>query len=113
MSGTDAISTAAALLGDRARRDVPIGPLTTYRVGGPAALLVELQTDADVEAVRSAVAASGVPVLVVGKGSNLLVADRGFAGLVVTLGGDFAAIELLGDSLPVRHPDAVEEVFKV
>jgi UDP-N-acetylmuramate dehydrogenase len=97
LSGADAIERAAALLGERARRDVPLGPLTTYRVGGSAALFVELQTDADVDAVRDAVVATDVPVLVVGKGSNLLVADRGFAGLAVTLGGDFAAIELLGE----------------
>lgn len=106
MSDAHSISRAAELLGDRARRDVRLGPLTTYRVGGPAALFVELQSDADVDAVRSAVMASGVAVLVVGKGSNLLVADRGFAGLAVTLGGPFAAIELL-EGAKVRAGAAV------
>jgi UDP-N-acetylmuramate dehydrogenase len=88
----DPITIAAAILGDRARRDVPLGPLTTYGVGGPAALFVENCGPEDLMLAREAVAASGVPVLIVGRGSNLLVADRGFDGLALTLGDDFTAI---------------------
>ena len=82
----DALERAAAVLGDRAVRDLPLGPLTTYRVGGAAALGVVLRERIDVDLVARAVAASHVPVVVVGRGSNLLVADRGFAGLAVVLG---------------------------
>jgi UDP-N-acetylmuramate dehydrogenase len=89
---TEAIETAAAILGDRAKRDVPLGPLTTYGVGGPAALFMENCGPDDLMLARDAVAASGVPVLIVGRGSNLLVADRGFCGLALTLGDDFTAI---------------------
>ena len=88
------IEAAARLLGERAKRAVPIGPLTTYRVGGPAALLTEIEHEEDVRAVAGAVAGTGVPVLLIGRGSNLLVADAGFAGLAVTLGGVFAQVEL-------------------
>jgi UDP-N-acetylmuramate dehydrogenase len=93
---TDAVDRAAALLGDLARRDVPIGPMTTYRVGGAADLFVEAETDDDLERVAAAVAATGVAVLVVGKGSNLLVADVGFRGLALRLGDGFAEIEISG-----------------
>ena len=82
-AGHDAVEQAARVLGPRARRHVPLGPLTTYRVGGPAALLFEVACQADLELARNAVSSSGVPVLVVGKGSNLLVADAGFPGLAV------------------------------
>ena len=58
-------------------RDVPLGPLTTYRVGGPARFFVRALDEDDLRAAASFVAAEGVPVLVVGNGSNLLVADRG------------------------------------
>jgi UDP-N-acetylmuramate dehydrogenase len=62
---------------------VDLATLTTFRVGGPAAELVEASTEAElVEAVRAADAA-GTPVLVLGGGSNLLVADAGFPGRVV------------------------------
>ena len=87
-----AIEKAAAVLGDRAERDVPLGPLTTYGVGGPAALFLANCGPDDLMLAREAVAASGVPVLIVGRGSNLLVAGAGFPGLALTLGEDFTAI---------------------
>ena len=83
---SDRVEVASRLLGAGARRDVPIGPLTTYRVGGPAALLTEVTSEDDVRAVAAAVSESDVPVLVVGRGSNLLMADAGFPGLAITLG---------------------------
>jgi UDP-N-acetylmuramate dehydrogenase len=94
--GTDAaeLDRVAAALGDRARRDVPIGPLTTYRVGGRAALFVEATSGDDLVLVAAALRGTGLPVLVVGRGSNLLVADRGFPGLVVALGSFASEIEL-------------------
>ncbi len=95
-SGRDAVERAAAVLGERARRDVPIGPLTTYRVGGAAALFLEAADEADLHLAARAVAASGVDVVVIGRGSNLLVADRGFTGLAVVLGDGFTDIEVAG-----------------
>ncbi len=60
-----------------------LADLTTLRVGGPARRLVTVTTEDElVEAVRSADEA-GEPVLVLGGGSNLLVADEGFAGVVI------------------------------
>ena len=97
MSGSaQAVEAAAAVLGDRARRQVPLGPLTTYRVGGPAALFLEARDEDDLALARRAVAESGVPVLVVGRGSNLLVSDRGFPGLALVLGEGFSTIEVDG-----------------
>ena len=73
-------------LGSRLRTDHPIAPLTTFRIGGPAALFVEADDDAALAAVARATAAGGVPVAVIGKGSNILVSDRGYPGIVVRLG---------------------------
>jgi UDP-N-acetylmuramate dehydrogenase len=88
----EAVAVAAAVLGDRARRDIPLGPLTTYGVGGPAALFLEGADPDALALARRAVAASGIAVLVVGRGSNLLVADAGFPGLAITLGEHFTQI---------------------
>jgi UDP-N-acetylmuramate dehydrogenase len=93
---TTPLDRAAGVLDGLARRDVPLGPLTTYRVGGPAALLVEARSTDDLMATADAVAGTGVPTLVVGKGSNLLVADAGFPGVAVVLGDAFAAVEITG-----------------
>ena len=96
MSGPNgaAIDEAAARLGPLASRDASLGSLTTYRVGGTAALLARCAGMAELEAVAGAVASSGIPVLVLGRGSNLLVADSGFPGLVVSLAGEFEAVDL-------------------
>lgn len=85
-------------LGGSARANEPLGARTTYRVGGPAALWVEVDDEDGLGAVHRALLAVGepVPVLVVGKGSNLLVADAGFPGLVVSLGPSFSAVEIVG-----------------
>ena len=99
MSPPAAIEQAAELLGGLARRDVPIGPRTTYRVGGPAALFADVESDDDLARVGAAVATSGIDVLVVGKGSNLLVTDAGFPGLALHLGEGFAATTIDGTTV--------------
>jgi UDP-N-acetylmuramate dehydrogenase len=84
----DALEVAFARLadlGDAVRRNVALGPMTTYRVGGPAALFVRITDPRQLAVVADAAHASGLPVLVVGRGSNLLVADAGFAGLAIGL----------------------------
>jgi UDP-N-acetylmuramate dehydrogenase len=91
-----AVDIAARLLGARARRDVALAPMTTYRVGGAAALFVDACSLDDLEAVAAARLASGLPVLVVGRGSNLLVADDGFAGIAVSVTG-FGDLLSIGD----------------
>lgn len=93
MSAIDEVATA---LGSLAQRDQPIGSRTTYRVGGRAALFVEAESEEDLARIGRAVAAASVPVLVIGRGSNLLVADEGFDGLAVMLGEAFASIEIDG-----------------
>jgi UDP-N-acetylmuramate dehydrogenase len=90
----DRYDTLAEALGARAARRQPLGPLTTYGVGGPAALLVEVDGPADLDPVRTALAGSDVPICVIGRGSNLLVADAGFDGVVVRLGNGFNWVQL-------------------
>jgi UDP-N-acetylmuramate dehydrogenase len=96
---SDELRAVGEALGNRAQRNAPLGARTTYRVGGTAALLVEPQDENDLLAVAGAIGGADVPVLVIGRGSNLLVADRGFPGLVVALGGGFEAIEIEGNQV--------------
>jgi UDP-N-acetylmuramate dehydrogenase len=87
-----AVEVAGRVLGGLGARGVVLAPLTTYRVGGPAALLVRPTTVDDLVKVHEAVHESGLPVLVVGRGSNLLIADEGFAGIAIVLGSSWADI---------------------
>lgn len=72
---------------------------TTYRIGGPVALLVECATVADLASATSILAEEDVDWRVLGKGSNVLVSDDGYDGAVLTLGRDFKRHSLDGDHL--------------
>jgi UDP-N-acetylmuramate dehydrogenase len=100
----DGLDVAAALLadrlGERLQHDVPLAPMTTYRVGGNAALFVDVRSMADLVAVADAHAAGGVQVLVVGRGSNMLVADAGFEGIAITIANFADDIELPAADAP-------------
>ncbi len=65
------------------RRDVPLAPLTTFRIGGPADLLVEAQTPDALAAAVEAARELGIPHLLLGRGANILMGDQGFRGLVI------------------------------
>lgn len=65
------------------RADVPLAPLTTLRLGGPAKRLVTAYDEASVVDVVRDADAAGEPVLVLGGGSNVVLPDEGFAGTVV------------------------------
>jgi UDP-N-acetylmuramate dehydrogenase len=92
----DELRALAETLGERATLMKPLGPMTTYGVGGPAALFVEVEGPADLDVVRPVLAdrAGSLPFFVIGRGSNLLVADAGFGGIVVHLGAGFASLDL-------------------
>ena len=87
-------TVAHRILGSLATADTPLGPLTTYRLGGPAALLVKPATIADLVLVAEAREVSGLPVLVVGPGSNMLIADDGFPGIAVWVPALVADLEV-------------------
>jgi len=78
------------------RRGVPLAPLTTFRVGGSADWLVEVRRADDVRRVVSLASQAGLRVIVIGGGSNVLVADQGVRGVVMRLhGGDLDAPDAL------------------
>jgi UDP-N-acetylmuramate dehydrogenase len=85
--------------GPRVRVAFPLAAMTSFRIGGPAALFLDAQTDADLAAAGAALTATGLPWIVLGKGSNVLVADGGFPGLVLRLGRGFRWTSRDGDRL--------------
>lgn len=69
--------------------DAPLGPLTSLKVGGPAAVLAEARTEDDLLAVAKLSSEQAVPFMVLGRGSNVLFSDEGFDGVVIRLGREF------------------------
>jgi len=98
MTDAAALDLAAELLrgrlGDAVRCDQPLAPMTTYRVGGSAALFVGARSVDDLIAVAEVRVATGVPVLTIGRGSNMLVADEGFGGIAVSIADAAAGLDI-------------------
>lgn len=84
-------------------QDRLLGPLTTFGIGGPAAGFVEPTDRAALAVVQRALVGTGddeVPVLVLGRGSNVLISDAGFPGLVLRLGRGFKEIRRVAGGTP-------------
>lgn len=79
---------------DFVETDIPVGPLTTYKLGGPASFYAEVADRDQLDGVLEAWRGSGLPLLVLGRGSNLVVADEGIDALVLRLAGEFAKVEM-------------------
>jgi len=88
-------------LGERVRFDEPLAPYTSWKIGGPADALAEVDDSAGLARLMRAVFKGRLPWFVLGSGSNVLVGDGGIRGVVVRLGGEFATIDvtLEGDSV--------------
>lgn len=72
---------------------VPLAPLTTYKVGGAARYFAEVVDEAALLQVAETLREEPVDTVVLGRGSNVLVSDRGFDGVVVRLGAGFSWVE--------------------
>ena len=88
------LQLATELFGKRARTDVSLAQFTTYRVGGNAALHVHVESIDDLGAISAVLAQVDLPLLVIGRGSNMLIADTGFQGLAITFGSFLEYIDL-------------------
>jgi UDP-N-acetylmuramate dehydrogenase len=74
---------ARRLEASRLRRDVPLAPYTTFRIGGPADLLYDATTADDLANAVETSREAGLPHFLLGLGANILIGDRGFRGLVI------------------------------
>lgn len=85
MNGLDAVEAIAIDLGCPAKRDAPMREYTSFRTGGPADLLVEPQEEGQLAQILRCCNAQGLQPVILGNGSNVLVADEGIRGVVLCL----------------------------
>ena len=97
----DCLGDLAAALARHASvaRHAPSAPLTTYRVGGPIDVLVSVESLDQLLAVSDTLTDESVPVIVIGRGSNLLVLDGGFRGVALRLGAAFESVAASDDGV--------------
>lgn len=91
------LDQTAQALGCPLRVDEPMARHTTFQIGGPADRFLTVENAAQLQGLLSCLRQAGIPYLVLGKGSNLLVSDKGIRGAVLHLGGDFKKVEVLPD----------------
>jgi len=92
----DSVALAAEIarrIGVRAERDAPMARLTTMRVGGAADLLATAHNAFELRGLIRFAQTRGLPLLVLGRGSNLVVSDRGVRGLVVRVRGEQSRLD--------------------
>jgi len=82
---------------DRVLIDEPMSRHTSFRIGGPAAAFITVCDEEELSAVMKIITETGAEHMMIGNGSNLLVSDEGYPGIMIKLGGDFESI--------VRDPD--------
>ena len=99
MSVAHAYERLRASLSGTIRRDEPLARHCSYRIGGPASLVIDCDTVADLALATSVLAEEDLAWTVLGKGSNVLVADAGYNGAVITLGREFKRHALEGEHL--------------
>jgi len=83
----EALEHAFGMFGSKAKRNVDLSQFTTYKVGGTAALHMMVSSIDDLYLVSAVLAEVELPILVIGRGSNLLISDSGFKGLAITMSG--------------------------
>lgn len=93
MNHLDQLAQAAGRLGCDVSFDEPMSRHTTFKIGGPADLFIKVYGWDSIQELYRAANRLGVPVMVVGNGSNVLVSDEGIRGAVVSLAGNFCKIE--------------------
>ena len=87
------------VFGERLRLSEPLHRHTSFRIGGPADVWIEVSSAAEIAAAQRVAARAGLPLLVFGGGTNVLVSDRGIRGIVVKLGRAYNTLEWTpGDS---------------
>ena len=75
----------------------PMCKHTSFKVGGPARYFAKAETVEDLKAAMTLAREKGLPYFILGNGTNLLVSDKGYEGVIVTLAGEFSATEDLGN----------------
>jgi UDP-N-acetylmuramate dehydrogenase len=90
------------LIAGKVTLEAPLGPLTTYHIGGKASALVEPQGVEDLAELLRCLSHAGMSYLILGGGSNVLFADEGYQGVVIRLGRGFQGVEIEGNRVRAK-----------
>jgi UDP-N-acetylmuramate dehydrogenase len=92
----DLASQLSALAEGEVATGKPLAPYTSYRIGGPTAIWAAPTTENGVQRILAAVHAAAAPLFVLGRGSNLLISDRGWPGVTLYIGDNLSGMRFAG-----------------
>lgn len=98
---------------DRLLLDEPMKNHTSFKIGGPAALLIEIADVQEISAVIPLLESEGVKYFVMGNGSNLLVADEGYTGVVIKLSDYFTNVTIDGPRVTAESGILLSTLSKI
>ena len=98
MCGYRGLCDLALNLGCKCVRDEPMSKHTTFKIGGPADLFINVTSILALKEILSYIISQNIEFFTVGNGSNLLVSDAGFRGVVLKLDGEFKEVKMLENS---------------
>ena len=99
---SDLASHLTALGDVEVATDRLLAPYTSYRIGGPTAIWAAPRSEEGVRRVLEAVHAAAAPLFVLGRGSNLLISDRGWPGVTLYLGENLSGMRFAGTRAEVQ-----------
>lgn len=79
-------------------KNEPLSKYTTFKIGGPADFIIEASSMSQLVELVKYIKMKNIPFFVMGKGSNLLVSDTGFRGIIIKLSGDFNNVRLIQEN---------------
>ena len=103
----------AILTPERCLVDEPMSKHTSFRIGGPADLFAEVSNETELKAVLALMNDSETEHMLIGNGSNILVSDKGYRGVMIKLGGVFEEIRCEGTSLVIGAAALLSKVSAV
>ena len=102
----------ASVAGAEVETAKPLAPFTSYRIGGPTAVWAAPRAEDGVRRVLEAVRAVGAPLFVLGRGSNLLVSDRGWPGVTLYIGENLSGMRFAGEQAEAQAGTLLMELIQ-
>ncbi|MBR3635435.1 MAG: UDP-N-acetylmuramate dehydrogenase [Lachnospiraceae bacterium] len=87
---------------ENVRIDEPMSLHTTFRIGGPADVFVEIINEHEISRLIDLLKSKDVPYFIIGNGSNLLVSDKGYRGVIIEIGSGYSGLRMMDDIIVAK-----------
>lgn len=108
----DFLSEVKEQMGERIKIDEPMKLHTTFQVGGPADYFVSPHSEEEIRILLKKAKDYEIPVFIVGNGSNLLVSDKGYRGMIVQIGKEYSDVTVEGEIVSAKAGASLAKIAR-